>query len=275
MLSNRGANGIDGTVSTAFGVAAAAQGPVALLIGDVALLHDAGGLLAARRLGLPLAIVLVDNDGGGIFEFLPVAGEGAAFEEHVATPHGTDFAALAALHGAAHVRVAAPEPFRAALDEALAAPRTTIIHVRTDRAENVDAAPRDLGGRPGRRLASRAMAQERLMDIPGEPARAAPRGRPRRRSAPGDIVLVDKKGRRFHALVTELEQLETGRFELVVRPLDSRVSYRTASVREVLEVWRKRRAAQPLRTGSSAPSLTSVSASSAAGSESRTTPTPA
>ena len=55
----------------------------------------------------------------------------------------------------------------------------------------------------------------------------------------GDIVLVDKKGRRFHALVTELEQLETGRFELVVRPLDSRISWRTASVREVVEVWRR------------------------------------
>ena len=59
----------------------------------------------------------------------------------------------------------------------------------------------------------------------------------------GDIVLIDKNGRRFHALVTELEQLESGRFELIVRPLDSRVSYRTASVREVQEVWRKRRAA--------------------------------
>ena len=56
-------------------------------------------------------------------------------------------------------------------------------------------------------------------------------------------MLIDKKGRRFHALVTELEQLESGRFELIVRPLDSRVSYRTASVREVQEVWRKRRAA--------------------------------
>jgi hypothetical protein len=55
----------------------------------------------------------------------------------------------------------------------------------------------------------------------------------------GDIVLVDKKGRRFHALVTELQQLDSGRFELAVRPLDSRISWRTASVREVLEVWRK------------------------------------
>jgi hypothetical protein len=58
---------------------------------------------------------------------------------------------------------------------------------------------------------------------------------------PGDIVEIDKKGRRFHALVTELEQLDTGRFELVLRPLDSRISYRTASVREVVEVWRRAR----------------------------------
>jgi hypothetical protein len=58
---------------------------------------------------------------------------------------------------------------------------------------------------------------------------------------PGDIVEVDKRGRRFHALVTELEQLETGRFELVLRPLDSRISYRTASVREVVDVWRRAR----------------------------------
>ena len=55
----------------------------------------------------------------------------------------------------------------------------------------------------------------------------------------GDIVLVDKRGRRFHALVTELEQLESGRFELALRPLDSRVSWRSASVREVVEVWRR------------------------------------
>jgi len=87
------------------------------------------------------------------------------------------------------------------------------------------------------------MGQERLLDIPGGEAAAPAQGRLTSKGiGAGDIVLVDKKGRRFHALVTELEQLESGRFELVVRPLDSRVSYRTASVREVLEVWRKRRA---------------------------------
>ncbi len=61
--------------------------------------------------------------------------------------------------------------------------------------------------------------------------------------APGDIVLVDKRGRRFHAVVTELQQLESGRFELAVRPIDSRISYRSASVREVEDVWRKARRA--------------------------------
>ena len=89
------------------------------------------------------------------------------------------------------------------------------------------------------------MAQDRLIDIPAE-VEAPPPEPPRLTSkgiSAGDIVLLDKKGRRFHALVTELEQLESGRFELIVRPLDSRISYRTASVREVQEVWRKRRPA--------------------------------
>jgi hypothetical protein len=86
------------------------------------------------------------------------------------------------------------------------------------------------------------MSQERLVDVP-EDGRAPPEAQrvTSKGIGAGDIVLVDKKGRRFHALVTELEQLESGRFELAVRPLDSRVSYRTASVREVCEVWRRRR----------------------------------
>ncbi len=99
VLSNRGANGIDGTVSSAFGVAAAGDRPVVLLIGDVALAHDIGGLLAARRLGLELTIVLLNNDGGGIFHFLPISGETDVFEEHVATPHGLRFEHAAALYG--------------------------------------------------------------------------------------------------------------------------------------------------------------------------------
>ena len=135
------ANGIDGTVSSAFGARAAASaaddGPVVLLIGDVALAHDLGGLLAARRPGLALTIVLVDNDGGGIFEFLPVAGATDAFEEHVATPTGLDAERVAELFGLDYAAPADPAAFAAAVTAALGSERTTLIHVRTDRKANV------------------------------------------------------------------------------------------------------------------------------------------
>jgi 2-succinyl-5-enolpyruvyl-6-hydroxy-3-cyclohexene-1-carboxylate synthase len=136
VLSNRGANGIDGTVSSAFGVAAAAVGPVVLLIGDIALAHDIGGLLAARRTGLPLTIVLLNNDGGGIFSFLPVAGEVDFFDEHVATPHGLDFKLAATFYGCRHERVDTAVGLHGALIRGLSSPDTTIIEVRTGREEN-------------------------------------------------------------------------------------------------------------------------------------------
>jgi 2-succinyl-5-enolpyruvyl-6-hydroxy-3-cyclohexene-1-carboxylate synthase len=139
VMSNRGANGIDGTVSSAFGALAAAadEGPVVLLIGDVALAHDIGGLLAASRLRLALTIVLLNNDGGGIFHFLPVAGEADAFEEHVATPHGLDFSRAASLYGCAFVRAETVDALRSAVETSIAGNATTIIEVRTDREENL------------------------------------------------------------------------------------------------------------------------------------------
>ena len=137
VLSNRGANGIDGTVSSAFGAAAVGEGPVVLLVGDVALAHDIGGLLAASRLGLALTIVLLNNDGGGIFHFLPVARETDAFEQHVATPHGLDFSRAASLYGCAFERVATLDAFRSAVETSIAGDGTTIIEVRTDREQNL------------------------------------------------------------------------------------------------------------------------------------------
>jgi 2-succinyl-5-enolpyruvyl-6-hydroxy-3-cyclohexene-1-carboxylate synthase len=134
VLSNRGANGIDGLISTAYGVAAARTGPVVLLLGDVALAHDMSGLLAGARLGIPLTIVVVDNGGGGIFDFLPVAGEHDVFEEHVATPTGLDAGRAAALYGARHSLVGTPVELRAGLE---ASEGTTILEVRGDRAANV------------------------------------------------------------------------------------------------------------------------------------------
>jgi 2-succinyl-5-enolpyruvyl-6-hydroxy-3-cyclohexene-1-carboxylate synthase len=137
ILSNRGANGIDGTVSSAFGVAAADSGPVVLLIGDVAVAHDVGGLLAARRLGLRLTIVLLNNDGGGIFHFLPVAGQADAFEEHIATPHGLDFAAVAGVYGCRHQLITCAAELTAAVEASIGSGQTEILEVRTNRAENL------------------------------------------------------------------------------------------------------------------------------------------
>jgi 2-succinyl-5-enolpyruvyl-6-hydroxy-3-cyclohexene-1-carboxylate synthase len=146
VLCNRGANGIDGTVSGAFGVAAAADGPVVLLIGDVALAYDIGGLLAHRRLGLDLTIVLLDNQGGGIFDFLPVARSQSArrddvYTTHIATPTGLDFAKAAELYGLGHKRVEDVFAFRVALQRSFedgASRGANIIEVRTERAANVE-----------------------------------------------------------------------------------------------------------------------------------------
>jgi 2-succinyl-5-enolpyruvyl-6-hydroxy-3-cyclohexene-1-carboxylate synthase len=137
ILANRGANGIDGTVAAALGAAAAGDGPVVLHIGDVALAYDLTALVSARRLGLDLTIVLVNNDGGGIFHFLPVAREGADFEQHVATPHGLDFAQAAALFGARHVLADDRATLRAELERAVDGVGVTIVEVRTEREANV------------------------------------------------------------------------------------------------------------------------------------------
>jgi 2-succinyl-5-enolpyruvyl-6-hydroxy-3-cyclohexene-1-carboxylate synthase len=135
VMANRGANGIDGTVSSAFGVAASGA-EVVLVLGDVTLAHDIGGLLAARRLGLKLTIVLLNNDGGGIFNFLPVASQGEAFERHIATPTGLDFAQAAALYGCSHHHVATFDEFADALMRALSGSQSTIVEVRTERVAN-------------------------------------------------------------------------------------------------------------------------------------------
>ena len=136
MLSNRGANGIDGTVSAAFGVAAAGGGPVVLLVGDVALAHDIGGLLSNRRTDLAITIVVLNNDGGGIFDFLPVASLFDEIGEHITTPTGLPFAHAAALYDCGYQLAADVRDLESAVSASLASDRTTIIEVRTERVAN-------------------------------------------------------------------------------------------------------------------------------------------
>lgn len=132
-LSNRGANGIDGTVSSAVGAALCGPDPCVLLTGELGLLHDLGGLLVARRHNADLRVVCVNNGGGGIFDFLPVSqhADPALYEEHIVTPAGVDLAAVASLAGLAHVLAETPDDVRRAISG------PALIEVRTDREDSV------------------------------------------------------------------------------------------------------------------------------------------
>jgi 2-succinyl-5-enolpyruvyl-6-hydroxy-3-cyclohexene-1-carboxylate synthase len=132
--ANRGANGIDGVLSTALGRALDGR-TTAVLIGDIAFVHDSNALVALPSRGVDLRIVVVDNDGGGIFSFLPQASTlpGDRFEQLFGTPHGTDVEQLARAHGVRACTVATSRE----LSDALAQPGPSLIRVVTDRAANV------------------------------------------------------------------------------------------------------------------------------------------
>jgi 2-succinyl-5-enolpyruvyl-6-hydroxy-3-cyclohexene-1-carboxylate synthase len=138
-MSNRGANGIDGVVSSALGTSAAAVGPVVLVIGDISLYHDLNGLLAARKHALDLLIVLINNDGGGIFSFLPQAETASEhFETLFGTPHGLDFRPFVEGYGGRLVRVHHWPAFLRAVAEGLERGGLQVVEVPTERARNVE-----------------------------------------------------------------------------------------------------------------------------------------
>jgi 2-succinyl-5-enolpyruvyl-6-hydroxy-3-cyclohexene-1-carboxylate synthase len=138
VFANRGANGIDGVISTAVGVALAdATRPVTLLIGDVAFLHDSNGLIGLSERPANLAVVVVDNRGGGIFSFLPQAGALPAerFEQLFGTPHTSDLAALAAAHGVPAATVRSLDALAAAI--ARGGSHVVVVPTGVDRSANV------------------------------------------------------------------------------------------------------------------------------------------
>ena len=138
VLANRGVNGIDGTISTAIGAALAGR-PTTLLVGDIAALHDATALSEAVRLDAPLRIIVVNNDGGGIFSFLPQATsdlvEASAYERHWGTPHGLSLCDVALGFGMTASLVEDHDTYIAVLSQPIAAPE--LIELQTDRIGNV------------------------------------------------------------------------------------------------------------------------------------------
>ena len=136
VFGNRGASGIDGIVSTAAGVAAGGKRRVVALMGDLAFLHDANGLLAIREDDVELVLVVVNNDGGGIFHMLPVRDHEPAFTRFFATPHGLELKHLAEMHGLPHRRAGDAGELDAVLEEVLREGGSHLVEVTTDRESN-------------------------------------------------------------------------------------------------------------------------------------------
>jgi 2-succinyl-5-enolpyruvyl-6-hydroxy-3-cyclohexene-1-carboxylate synthase len=136
---NRGASGIDGLVSSGLGLAAGRSNvPTALLLGDLSVYHDMNGLLALRRHGLRATIVVCDNNGGGVFNFLPQAQHQDIFEELFATPLGLDFAQVARLYDLVYSPVTDRSGLEPALVDALAAQTPTLVVVKFKREDSVN-----------------------------------------------------------------------------------------------------------------------------------------
>lgn len=133
---NRGASGIDGTVATAAGFCIGLEAPVTLLVGDLALLHDLNSL--AMLGGLPLTVVVVNNDGGGIFSMLPVARHEGFFERYFGTPHGLGFEDAARMFGLGYERPETMKDFRGVYRKMTAAGEPGIIEIRTSRESGVE-----------------------------------------------------------------------------------------------------------------------------------------
>ena len=192
--SNRGANGIDGVISTALGRAMSGRSTV-VLVGDIAFAHDSNALLglAARR--LDLRVVVIDNGGGGIFSFLPQATQldPARFEQLFGTPHGTDIEALASAHGIAARTVSRFDDLAAAVRT----PGPSVTRVVTDRADNVrhhDLINAAVAGCPAMtdEISGRAMSGEsRLADQPVDEMGASTRS-PCPVAIPGSLSLCGK-----------------------------------------------------------------------------------
>lgn len=159
LFCNRGANGIDGVLATALGAAAARKAATVLVLGDLSLLHDTGALQIAARYPVHLLVIVINNDGGGIFSFLPQASLGDTFEPFFATPHGLDFAQASALGRARYARVGSWSEFAAAVGHALDHFGLHLLEIRSDRSLNLAM---------HRRLIDAALSQVRAASENGE-----------------------------------------------------------------------------------------------------------
>lgn len=136
--TNRGASGIDGINSTALGIAAATKSHVYLITGDLAFYHDLNGLIASRKYNIPLTVILINNNGGGIFELLPISGYRDIFNDYFLTPHDLQFEWFVRAYGGIHKNITSWDDLKVSLQNTDKRQGLYVYEVRTDARASTD-----------------------------------------------------------------------------------------------------------------------------------------
>ncbi len=137
LYNNRGASGIDGIASTALGIAAANNSPTVLITGDLAFYYDLNGLLAAKKYKIPLTVILVNNDGGGIFEVLPISEYGQVFKDFFIAPHHLDFSHFVKAYDGNFIQIKDWDHFKESFTSAIKQKRFSVLEIKTNAAESL------------------------------------------------------------------------------------------------------------------------------------------
>jgi len=137
IFNNRGASGIDGITSTALGISAAGNKPTVLITGDLAFYYDMNGLLSARNYKIPLVIVLINNNGGGIFEILPISNYKEIFNKYFVVPHNMDFSPFVKAYGGRYKGIKSWKDFNISLRSAIRSKKLNVIEVKTNASKSL------------------------------------------------------------------------------------------------------------------------------------------
>jgi 2-succinyl-5-enolpyruvyl-6-hydroxy-3-cyclohexene-1-carboxylate synthase len=135
--ANRGTSGIEAAIAAATGFAVGLQAPVTAIVGDLSSLHDLNSFALLAHNAQPVIVVIINNDGGGIFSFLPIAQSTEIFDPYFGTPHGVNFAHAAAMFGIDYYQPQTPDQLIYDYRQAIANHRSAVIEVTTDRSENL------------------------------------------------------------------------------------------------------------------------------------------
>ncbi len=138
IYNNRGASGIDGITSTALGIQAHSQKPTVLITGDLAFYYDLNGLLTSLKYKIPLVVILINNNGGGIFQMLPISSYESVFNDYFITPHNLNFSSIVKAYGGSLTNITGWNHLEAEFRTALKQKKLTVLHIRTDSKQSAD-----------------------------------------------------------------------------------------------------------------------------------------